>query len=151
MSRTNWNAVATLQSMGSAEATSDAAADGVTVVLPSGNGSGPGTPLFVAAPGDADAARPVLCHYCKMLPGTTRDHVVPRTLFPRDQRHLLSQSANTVRACQPCNTRKGDKRVECCTSCAAAWESFGPPDWETAITVVSMIWVTKQARLLSRQ
>lgn len=94
---------------------------------------------------------PVLCHYCGMLPGTTTDHIVPRSLLPRAERMLGKVTSNSVKACQPCNGRKSSFRVDCCETCLAAWERWGPPDWETRVTVVSKLWVAKTARTLARQ
>lgn len=93
----------------------------------------------------------MLCHYCGMLPGVTVDHIVPRSLLPRGERMLGLVVGNSVKACKHCNGRKSAFRVECCESCLAAWQRWGPADWETRVTVVSKLWVAKTARIQARQ
>ena len=93
----------------------------------------------------------VKCHYCGLLPGNTVDHIVPRVLLPRAQRMLGLVTDNSVKACQHCNGRKSAFRVDCCERCLRAWETWGPPDWEITVQVVSKIWVAKKARELVRQ
>lgn len=105
--------------------------------------------LIPPAPGDL--ARPVLCHYCGLLPGNTVDHIVPRSLLPRGERMLGKVTDNSVKACQPCNGRKSSFRVDCCERCLSAWKQWGPADWEIKVTVVSKTWVAKKARDLARQ
>jgi len=92
-----------------------------------------------------------LCHYCGVLPGSTRDHVVPRVLLERGKRMLGGYTNNSVPACTHCNGRKGSYRVDCCEDCLAKWQEHGPADWETTVTVVSKIWVAKKALALARQ
>ena len=50
-----------------------------------------------APPGDAE-----ICVYCGANPATTRDHVVPRCLFPGK----LPDNVLTVKACRRCNQSK---------------------------------------------
>jgi len=49
-----------------------------------------------------DKAARALCAYCGIRKGTTRDHVVPRSLFPKP----LPKFMVTVPACSACNAEK---------------------------------------------
>ena len=57
------------------------------------------------------------CHYCGQQPGTTNDHVIPKSLGGTDD------TRNYVPACPDCNRRKGNDLPTCrCDRCAAAIE-----------------------------
>lgn len=59
------------------------------------------------------------CHYCNAAPGTTRDHIVPRSLGGPNAQW------NIVRACGPCNNDKASSWPECpCGVCQLAVEMF---------------------------
>lgn len=72
-----------------------------------------------------------LCHYCGKK-GTTRDHIVPRSLL-RDRTDLRrnDHQKNFVIACERCNRLKGHLRSDCpCPICLMAWVLFGPDGWQ---------------------
>lgn len=63
--------------------------------------------------------RQTRCHYCPHRPGTTDDHIVPKTLGGSNRQ------ANIVRACKKCNGTKGDQWPTCpCPRCAIARRLF---------------------------
>ena len=56
-----------------------------------------------------------LCHYCKVAPGSTRDHIIPKS------RGGPTARWNIVAACSRCNHRKANKWPECtCQKCKQA-------------------------------
>jgi len=70
------------------------------------------------------------CHYCQThmtVRPLTRDHIVPR--YRVRSLRLPSNhpffGVNTVRSCQPCNSKKGGKPPSCpCERCRYAWAQF---------------------------
>ncbi len=71
------------------------------------------------------------CHYCGG-PASTRDHIVPRRLWPLGGLTPDEGQGNVVPACPRCNGRKNDQRSDCaCNTCLRAWTRLGPPDWQT--------------------
>jgi hypothetical protein len=55
------------------------------------------------------------CHYCGVMPGITRDHIVPKS------RRGSSREYNIVSACVSCNGSKRDKMPTCrCPKCTVA-------------------------------
>lgn len=56
-----------------------------------------------------------ICHYCKVAPAVTRDHIIPKS---KGGPKLVW---NIVRACQRCNREKADKWPTCtCPKCKKA-------------------------------
>lgn len=59
----------------------------------------------------------MLCTYCGKKPGTTKDHVIPKSLFPKPRPNDLV----TVKCCKDCNKKfKQDEDI------FVAWINFGP-------------------------
>lgn len=141
---------ATLDVVSNFQATSTVdATDGAAALT--GDGLGTRHASDALPPTGSDEAQPVLCHYCRVNPGVTRDHVVPRMRLERAKRLIGGYVNNSVPACQKCNGRKGNSRVDCCPACLAKWEEHGPADWEITVPVVSLTYVTAKSKALARQ
>jgi hypothetical protein len=137
--------------MSSSAVHSDADANSVGDSLLVGDGLGSKAGSVALAPESPDLAQPVLCHYCRVRPGVTRDHVVPRMRLERGKRLVGGYANNSVPSCQMCNGRKGSSRVDCCPECLAKWIEHGPADWEITVPVVSLTYVTAKSKALARQ
>lgn len=61
----------------------------------------------------------VPCHYCDVMPGITRDHIVPKS------KRGSSRGYNIVPACVSCNGNKRDKMPTCqCPTCVVAVDAW---------------------------
>ena len=80
----------------------------------------------------------VMCIYCGNKPGSTRDHVPPKSLFPKPR----PVNMLTVPCCDDCQARfKKDEDV------FMAWITFGPAGESTA---GKLLWEQKLKRTYNK-